>query len=138
MASDDKKVVRLSTTHPCMSQIVIRGDMVYLSGQTYPSAIDEREPIPNELSPNSVTGQATAILERIDGLLAAAGTNKSHLLTANVWLKDIKTGLADFNAVWSKWLDPANKPVRATVQADLCTEEMLVEVQVSAELPPSA
>ena len=126
------KIQRLSTAHPCMSQIVIRGDTVYLSGQTYPSALGEQEDCSQDT--RTVAGQTTAILKRIDNLLAAAGTDKTKLLTANVWLKDINADFAAMNAVWSAWIDPKNKPVRATVQATLCAPEMLVEIQVTAAL----
>lgn len=81
-----------------MSQVVIRGNTVYLSGQTYPSALGEREPV--EYS-NTVAGQTKAILERIDRLLAMAGTNKSQLITANIWLKDISADFEAMNAVWT-------------------------------------
>ena len=121
---------RLSTEHPCMSQIVIRGDIVYLSGQTCPSALGEQED-----TSGTVAGQTKAILERIDRLLAQAGTDKTHILTANVWLKDIAADFEAMNEVWTSWIDPDNKPVRATVQATLCSPEMLVEIQITAALP---
>lgn len=134
MSADEiKKIQRIKTTHPCMSQIVIPGDTVYLSGQTYPSALGEAEDC--ELDTSTVEGQTTAILARIDRLLAAAGTTKLNLLTANIWLKDITADFAAMNAVWSAWIHPENKPVRATVQAKLCAPEMLVEIQVTAALP---
>jgi len=125
-------IQRLNTAHPCMSQIVLHGSTVYFSGQTYPSALGEAEACEKDTS--TVQGQTTAILARIDSLLAAAGTDKSKLLTANVWLKDIHADFAAMNEVWTKWLDLEHKPVRATVQAALCAPEMLVEIQVTAAL----
>lgn len=138
---DGDNVRRLYADHPCMSQIVIRGDTVFLSGQTHPSALGEREDVAvgdDDEYDTVVAVQTRAILERIDRLLAEAGTDKSHLLTANVWLKDIRADLDAMNAVWSHWVDPDHKPVRATVQAALCSEEMLVEIQVTAALPADA
>jgi len=130
----NSKIQRLNTAHPCMSQIVIHDGTVYVSGQTYPSALGEAEACDDEMDTSTVQGQMTAILARIDSLLAAAGTNKSKLLTANVWLKDIRADLVAMNEVWANWLDPEHKPVRATVQAALCAPEMLVEIQVTAAL----
>ena len=75
-----------------MSQIVIRGDTVYLSGQTYPSALGEQEDCSQDT--RTVAGQTTVILERIDNLLAAAGTDKTKLLAANVWFKNINVYFA--------------------------------------------
>ena len=132
--SDKNKIVRrLQTSHSCMSQIVIHGNTVYLAGQTYPSALGEREEC--HLDTSTVTGQTTAILQRIDRLLVAGGTDKTHLITAQVWLKDIHGDLRAMNHVWCNWIDPQHKPVRATVQATLSSPEMLVEIQVTAALP---
>ena len=95
---------------------------------------------------------------QIDALLALAGTEKSRLLTAGIWLKHIEQDLAEVNAVWNAWIDPANKPVRFcvevccqarpctcnpprpflspqythTVQANLARPQVLVEVQCTA------
>jgi enamine deaminase RidA (YjgF/YER057c/UK114 family) len=80
----------------------------------------------------TVTSQTQAILATIDGLLAQAGTDKSRILTANIWLKDIDGDFARMNAVWCAWVDPVNKPVRACVQAALSNPDFLVEIQVTA------
>lgn len=101
-----------------------------MSGQTCPSALGEQED-----STGTVAGQTRAILKRIDQLLATAGTDKTRLLTANIWLKDIVADFDAMNQEWIQWVDPQNKPVRATVQATLCAPEMLVEIQVTAALP---
>jgi len=101
-----------------------------LSGQTCPSALGEQED-----TSGTVGGQTKAILNRIDELLAKAGTDKKHLLTANIWLKDIASDFEAMNEQWISWVDAENKPVRATVQATLCSPDMLVEIQVTAALP---
>jgi enamine deaminase RidA (YjgF/YER057c/UK114 family) len=74
-------------------------------------------------------------LAKVDDLLQQAGTSKSKLLTANIWLKDIGKDFQAMNDVWNKWLDPENKPVRATVQAEMARPNILVEIQVTAALP---
>lgn len=104
-----------------MSQIVIHNGIVYSSGQ-----VDEVE--------TDVTGQTKSILNQIDALLKRAGTDKSKLLTAKIWLKDINKDFKAMNEVWKAWVDPSNKPVRATVEANLALPEILVEIQVTAAL----
>ena len=75
------------------------------------------------------------MLGKVDNLLEQAGTSKSNLLTASIWLKDIEKDFQAMNGVWTDWLDPNNKPVRATVEAPMATPQILVEIQVSAALP---
>ena len=105
---------------PRMSQAVVHGDTVYLAGQV---AADEP----------TVKGQTQAILKKIDGLLAAAGTSKARLLSTTIYLADIAT-FDEMNAVWDTWVDPANTPARATVQAKLAQPKYLVEIAVIAGL----
>ena len=80
----------------------------------------------------SVQGQTKDVLKKVDGLLEEAGTSKSNLLTANIWLKDIDRDFKKMNEVWSGWVDPENKPVRATVQSPMARPQILVEIQVTA------
>src|SRR5262245_3372113 len=78
-----------------------------------------------------VKAQTRDILGQIDALIAEAGSSKSKLISANIWLRDIAHfGL--MNEVWDAWIDPANKPVRATVEARLADPALLVEIQVTA------
>lgn len=102
---------------PRMSQAVIHGGIVYLAGQ-----VGEGE---------DVTQQTRAILSGIDELLARAGSDKSKLLSAQIWLADIST-FAEMNAVWDGWVDPANTPARATVESRLAAPKYLVEIMVTA------
>jgi enamine deaminase RidA (YjgF/YER057c/UK114 family) len=104
---------------PRMSQAVIHGNVVYLAGQV------AADPKP------SVTEQTKQILSQIDALLKQAGSDKSKLLTANIWLQDIRT-FAEMNAVWDEWVSPGNTPARATVQASLAGPQFLVEIMVTA------
>jgi len=104
---------------PMMSQIVVHGDTVYLAGQVAgdPTA--------------DVKGQTQQILDKIDAHLATVGSDKSKVLSANIWLTDIST-FADMNEAWSAWIDPANPPARATVEAKLAAPQYIVEIMVIA------
>jgi enamine deaminase RidA (YjgF/YER057c/UK114 family) len=79
-----------------------------------------------------VKGQTRNVLAKVDDLLSQAGTSKSNLLTASIWLKEIDNDFKGMNDVWNNWLDPDNKPVRATVQAHMARPQILVEIQVTA------
>ncbi|HEY9346056.1 MAG TPA: RidA family protein [Inquilinus sp.] len=106
---------------PRMSAAVIHGDRVFLAGQV------AETPTPD------VTEQTRQILATIDGLLAEAGTDKTKLLTANIWLADI-ADFAAMNAAWDKWVSPGNTPARATVESKLAGPEYRVEIQVTAAI----
>ena len=105
---------------PRMSQIVIHGDTVYLAGI-----------VARENSGKSVTEQAKEILATIDGYLKQAGTDKSKLLSANIWLTDMAT-FNEMNAVWDAWVAPGNTPARATVEAKLAAPGYKIEIMVTA------
>ena len=76
-----------------------------------------------------IAAQTKQVLDRVDSALNLAGTNKSKLLTAQVWLADMRDFEA--NAVWNAWVDPQNAPVRACVRANL-VRNCLVEIMVTA------
>ena len=105
---------------PRMSQIVVNNGTVYLAGQ-----------VAMEAPGTSATEQTKNITERIDNLLAEAGTDKSNLLAATIWLSKINL-YDDMNAVWDAWIDPANPPARACVEATLAFPEYDVEIMVVA------
>jgi enamine deaminase RidA (YjgF/YER057c/UK114 family) len=102
-----------------MSQAVIHGDTVYLAGQ-----------VADDTSAD-VAGQTQQILAKIDDLLATAGTDKSKLLSANIWLSDIST-FGQMNAVWDEWVTPGPPPARATVESKLAGPQYKVEIMVVA------
>jgi enamine deaminase RidA (YjgF/YER057c/UK114 family) len=106
---------------PRMSQAVIHGKTVYLAGQV------AADPVP------SVSEQTRQILEKIDALLREAGTDKTKLLSANIWLAEIRN-FDEMNAVWDAWVAAGNTPARATVQAILARPKNLVEIMVTAAL----
>jgi len=70
------------------------------------------------------------VLESIDGLLEKAGTHKSKLLTANIWLANMQD-FEDHNSIWNEWVDRQNPPVRVCVQSPLWRPNILVEIMVS-------
>jgi enamine deaminase RidA (YjgF/YER057c/UK114 family) len=102
-----------------MSQAVIHGDTVYLAGQV------ADKPVP------SVAKQTKQILASIDKLLKQAGTDKSRILKANIWLSDMRT-FDEMNGEWDKWVSKGNAPARATVESRLAGTEYLVEIMVVA------
>jgi enamine deaminase RidA (YjgF/YER057c/UK114 family) len=104
-----------------MSQAVVHGGTVYVAGQV----ADDPGP--------SVSEQTRQVLTKIDALLAEAGTDKSRILFANVWLADIAR-FNDMNSVWDAWVVPGHTPARATVQSKLARPGMLVEIMVVAAL----
>ena len=103
-----------------MTMAVAHGDTVYLAGQ-----------VARNTPGQSVTAQTKDILAIIDDLLAKAGTDKSKLLSANIWLTDIGT-FGEMNAVWDAWVSPGNTPARATVEAKLASPDYKVEIAVIA------
>ena len=107
-------------TGPRMSQIVIHGDTVYLAGVVAKAAAGK-----------SVGEQTKEILSIIDSHLAKAGTDKSKLLTANIWLTSMAT-FNEMNAAWDAWVSPGNTPARATVEAKLAAPGLSVEIMVQA------
>ncbi|MEY4967234.1 MAG: hypothetical protein RL274_2817 [Pseudomonadota bacterium] len=106
-------------TGPRMSKAVVHNGVVYLAGLT----ADD--------SSQDVKGQTKQILDKIDALLKAAGSDKSKILSANIWLTDIKSW-ATMNTVWDPWVSPGNTPARATVEAKLADPKLLVEIMVQA------
>ena len=104
---------------PRMTQTVVHGDTVYTAGQI----ADD--------SSQDVAGQTHQILAKIDGLLAEAGTDKSKLLKATIWLSDIST-FSEMNSIWDAWVDQGNTPVRACVESKLAMPELTVEIMVEA------
>ncbi|HZP79974.1 MAG TPA: RidA family protein [Pseudolabrys sp.] len=107
-------------TGPRMSKAVVNGNTVYLAG------IVAENP-----KGKSMTDQTKSILGQIDGFLAKAGTDKSKLLSANIWITDM-ANFAEMNAVWDAWVSPGNTPARATVQAGLASPDYKVEIMVVA------
>ncbi len=98
-----------------LSAAVVHGDTIYIAGQIAADAAAD------------VKGQTQQILKKFDDLLAAGGSNKSKLLSATIWLADMRY-FDDMNSVWDAWMDPANPPARATVEARLAAPKYFVEI----------
>ena len=104
---------------PRMSQAVVHGNTVYLAGQ-----------VADDPSMD-VAGQTRQILASIDKLLAAAGSDKTRILSATIYLAEIST-FAQMNAEWDAWVPQGHTPARATVEARLAAPQYKVEIQVIA------
>ena len=102
-----------------LSLAVQHGDTVYLAGV-----------VAKNLDAD-VKGQTKEILAEIDRLLAKCGTSKSKLLTATIWVTDIRNR-APMNEVWTAWADPKNLPARACIEAKIADPKGLVEIMVTA------
>ena len=97
----------------------------YLAGQ-----------VPDDLTAD-VSGQTRQVLAHIDALLGEAGTDKSNILSATIFLPDIGD-FAKMNAVWEEWVPAGQTPARATIEAKLASPEYRVEIQIVAAVPTKA
>ena len=104
---------------PRMSSAVVHGGTVYLAGLTADDAKAD------------VKGQTKQILDKIDKFLKEAGTDKSKILSANIWLTDIGTW-GQMNEVWDAWVVPGQTPARACIEARLQSPAKMIEIQVTA------
>ena len=105
-----------------MSAAVVHGNTVYLAGQ-----------VADKSKGASVAEQTKEVLSIIDGLLAEAGSDKSKILSATIYLPDIAT-FAHMNSEWDKWVSAGNTPARATVEAKLAAPDYKVEIAVIAAI----
>jgi len=103
-------------TGPRMSQVVVHGQTVYLAGQ-----------VADQAKGKSVTDQTKEILATIERLLKEAGSDKTKLLSATIYLVDMAT-FAEMNAVWEAWVPVGHAPARATVEAKLAASAYTVEI----------
>ena len=106
-------------TNQRMSQIVIHGDTVYLAGQ-----------VANDSNAN-ITVQTEQVLQKIDALLAEAGSDKNKILSAQIWLASMGH-FAQMNEVWDAWVPEGQAPGRACIEARLASPDLLVEVGIIA------
>ena len=106
-------------TGPRMSQAVVHGNTVYLAG------------VVADDTNLDTAGQTKQVLAKIDALLAKAGTDKSKILSAVIYITDMKN-FGDMNKVWDGWVSAGNTPARATVQAQLAAPAYKVEIMVVA------
>ena len=102
-----------------LSQAVVYGDSVYLAG------------IVAKNLETDIKGQTKEVLAEIDRLLGKCGSNKSKVLSAQIWVTDIRNR-EPMNEVWTAWVDKNNMPARACVEAKLANAKALVEIMVVA------
>lgn len=114
--------IRRIEVGPRMSQAVVHGKTVYLAGQV---AADTKA---------DTKGQTEQILSQIDKLLKEAGTDKTRILSATIWLANMGT-FGDMNAAWDAWVSKGNTPARATTEAKLAGPDYRVEIAIVAALP---
>ena len=107
-----------------MSEMAMHNGMVWLAGQV---AADGAA---------GVEGQTQQVLAQIDALLARAGSDRSKIVMAQIYLADI-ADFAAMNAVWDGWVTAGQTPPRATVQAQLARPEWKIEIVVSAVVTPA-
>ena len=103
-----------------MSSAVIHNGMAYLAGFVAEAAAGK-----------SVKEQTADILQQIDATLKAAGTSKTNIVKANIWLTDIST-FAEMNSVWDEWVDQGSPPARACAACDLGHPDLKVEMIITA------
>jgi len=112
-------IVRIATDARASRAVVYNG-IVYLAGATA------------EHRGEDIRGQTVQALAKVDGFLAAAGSDKTRLLTSQIWLKDIVRDFAGMNEIWDAWTSPGAAPTRATAQCEMGAPDVLVEIIVTA------
>jgi enamine deaminase RidA (YjgF/YER057c/UK114 family) len=116
------EVIRRLQPEGRLAGAVVHGKVVYLAGQ-----VTEDPGLDTE-------AQTEDVLRQIDALLKEAGTDKSRLLSCQIYLADIRD-IGAMNTAWDRWLDKANPPARATVEAKLVDPQWKVEITAIAALP---
>lgn len=104
------------------SMIVRHNGVIYLSGQV---AEDPEA---------DVRGQTRSVLARVDALLAEAGSDNEHVLSATIYLRDIANDFGAMNEVWNDWVPAGHAPARACVEARMARSQLLVEISVVAAI----
>jgi enamine deaminase RidA (YjgF/YER057c/UK114 family) len=112
-------IVRIATDTR-RSRAVVYNGMVFVGGMT---ADDHSQ---------DIRGQTKQTLAKIEKFLADAGTDKSRLLSAQIWIKDITKDFAAMNEIWEAWTAPNAAPTRATAQCEMGAPDVLVEIIVTA------
>lgn len=111
--------IQRQETKQRMSRIVIHNDTVYLCGQVCADATQ------------GIVEQTETMLEKVDALLLQAGSDREHMLSATIYVRDMKD-FAAMNEVWDAWVPEGHAPARACVEARMARPELLVEISVVA------
>ncbi|MCE3231914.1 MAG: RidA family protein [Rickettsiaceae bacterium] len=105
---------------PRMSEAVIYDNKIYAAGM-----------VADKTAGKSVFEQTTEVLQQIDNLLARAGSDKTRILKANIWLTSMDT-FSEMNKAWDAWVVPGQTPARATVESKLAAPGYDVEIMIEA------
>lgn len=105
-----------------LSHVVVHNGIAYVTGQT---------PVDRE---QDIYGQTKQVLAQIDELLKTAGTSKVNIIFAQVWLKHVVRDFSAMNSVWEEWIPHEALPARATVEANLAADSILVEIALQAAI----
>ena len=111
-------ITRIDST-PRMSRIVAHNETIYLCGQTTKDATKD------------IKEQTITTLEKVEELLEKAGSDKEHILSVTIYLRDMKD-FAAMNEIWDAWVVDGSQPARACVEARMARAELLVEMSVIA------
>ncbi len=111
--------IQRQETKQRMSRVVTHNDTIYLCGQVCKDASKD------------ITEQTQTMLEKVDELLASAGSDREHLLSATIYVRNMKDFSA-MNDVWDAWVPEGHAPARACVEARMARAELLVEISVVA------
>ncbi len=106
-----------------MSRAVVHNNTMYLCGQTSRA--------------EGAAAQTAEILKKIEDLLLDYGSDKQHILSATIYLKDIAL-FNEMNSVWDAWIENGHEPARACVEAKMAAPELLIEVSIIAALAPKS
>ncbi len=112
-------ITRIGTERRRMSKIVIHNGTVYLCGQVAKNSDDD------------IKTQTSTMLDKVDELLVESGSDRKHILSATIYLKDMKY-FSKMNEVWDDWIIEGHSPARACVEARLARPELLVEISIIA------
>lgn len=112
--------IRRIETDPRRSRAVVYNGMVFIGGQT----ADDRS--------QGIEGQMRQVLAKIEKFLHAAGTDKSRLISAQIWLPNLDRDYRAMNAIWDTWTAPGCSPTRVTVEAKLAAPDLVVEITAIA------
>ncbi len=111
-------IIRTDST-PRMSRIVEHNNTIYLCGQTAKDANTD------------IKEQTVTTLEKVEELLEKAGSDKKHILSVTIYVRDMKD-FAAMNEVWDAWVEDGFQPARACVEARMARPELLIELSVIA------
>ncbi|PQJ85185.1 RidA family protein [Aliivibrio sifiae] len=112
-------MIERQETKQRMSRIVKHNGTIYLCGQVCADATKD------------IVEQTQTMLDKVDLLLEQAGSSREHMLSATIYIKDMKD-FAEMNAVWDAWVPEGHAPARACVEASMAREALLVEISVVA------